>query len=67
MCGFCVLCFVIPFFIVLMEVVLCQHLENYLSVSKKKVMQRFGEGVIYQGNQWVQGPEEGKSGAFKGN
>lgn len=41
--------------------------ENYLSVSKKKVMQRFGEGVIYQGNQWVQGPEEGKSGAFKGN
>lgn len=42
-------------------------MENYLSVSKKKVMQRFGEGVIYQGNQWVQGPEEGKSGAFKGN
>lgn len=32
--------------------------ENYLSISKKKVMQRFGEGVIYQRNQWVQGPEE---------
>ena len=35
--------------------------ENYLSVSKKKVMQRFGEGVIYQWNQQVQGPGEDKS------